>query len=400
MFGWFRRKSRTIDEIAELLDEAGARRGGRHVSTQTALEVSTVLACVEVIASGVAVPELHVMRDLGDGQREKATDAPEYRLLNRRPNEFQTSFEFREMMTLHAALSGDAVAVPVRDVRNDQLSELLPVLPQNVQIERRNRDTILYRIHDEFGLIGEFDHTQVLHIRNRSWDGLRGLNSVKQAASAIGLSMAVEDNMSGLHENGGRPSGILSTESALSPDAVERLKDQFDRFSKASGRFKTAVLDNGFKYEAMAMTAEDAQALETRRFQIEEICRAFGVFPIMVGHADKTATYASAEAFFAANNRRTVLKWQRNWGERLDEFILDGAGPLYTKFDNGEVLSASLKDQGEFFARALGTGGSVPFMTVNEVRAERGLPPIQGGDELREPAASTLAPPETETEGG
>jgi phage portal protein BeeE len=146
------------------------------------------------------------------------------------------------------------------------------------------------------------------------------------------------------------------------------------------------------------MTAVDAQVLENRRFQIEEICRAFGVYPIMIGHSDKTATYASAEAFFAAHNRRTTERWQRMWAEKLDEFVLDGAGPLSVQFDNRQTQLATLRDQGEFFARALGSGGSAPFMTQNEVRELRGLDPKEGGDVLREPVTSTLAPVEEEND--
>ena len=242
--------------------------------------------------------------------------------------------------------------------------------------------------------MGSFRPEDLLIIRNLSWDMMEGMSVVRQARTAIGLAATAEMNLERLHENGGRPSGIVSTDESLSPEAIEKVRSAFARVTKGRNRGGTAVLDRGLKFTPMAMTAVDAQAIETRRFQIEEICRAFGVYPIMIGHADKTATYASAEAFFAAHNRRTVQRWQRLWAERLDEFVLDGDGPLYVEFDNGEDRLASLRDQGEFYARALGSGGSVPFMTINEVRRRRGLPPIDGGDALREPAASTVAMPD------
>lgn len=389
MLGLFGRKGKTIDEIAAQIDGADA---GAPVTTQSALETSVVLACVDIIASGIAVPELKVMRALEGDRSEEAKDDPSFRLLSRRPNEWQTSFEFRQMMTLHCALTGQAIAIPVRSVANGSVTELIPVLPHWVSIQTTRRYETRYVIADEFGPIGTFAPDQVLHLRNMSWEMLKPLNPVRQARGAIGLATQAEKNMAALHANGGRPSGVLSAEGTLSEEALQRLKTAFSRFTTGRERGGTAVVDNNMTYSPISMTAVDAQALENRRFQIEEICRAFGVFPIMVGHSDKTATYASAEAFFAAHNRRTVARWQRMWAEKLDEFVLDGAGPLYVQFDNRETQLATLRDQGEFFARALGSGGSAPFMTANEVRRLRGLDPIEGGDELREPVTSTLAP--------
>jgi HK97 family phage portal protein len=386
----FSRKSKTVDQIAREIDEG---QSGTVVTESSSLGVAAVLACVDVIATSCAVPAMHVMRNLGDDQKEKARDSDLYRLLHRRPNEFQTSLEFRETMTMHAALTGNAYAVPVRDLLSGRVRELLPVMPSQVTIENRGRYDRIYSIHDEFGLLGRYAHDQVFHLRNRSWDRCKGLSVVRQAASAIGLSMATEANIKALQENGGRPGGLLSTEKTLSPDVIERLKHNWSKFKSKRRAYDTAVLDSGLNYTTLAMAPVDTQTLETRRMQVEEICRAFGVFPQMVGYSDKTATFASAEAFFSAHNRITVNKWQENWRQKLDEFVLDGAGPLFVEFDNRSMLSASVKDQGEFFARALGVGGGVPFMTVNEVRAERGLPPIDGGDALREPIASTQKAP-------
>lgn len=397
MFWPFQRRGKSIDEIADQIDAfSDGRTAGQVVTDRTALEVTAVLACVDVIASSCSVPEMHVMRALPGGRKEMATDDPVYRLLNRRPNDFQTSTEFRETITMHAALTGDGYALPVRDVRDGRLIELLPLLPHQVTINQYDRYTVVYTVADEFGVIGRFPHDRIFHLRNRSWDRVRGMSAVRSARKAIGLSMAVEDNLAKLHENGGRPAGILSSEQPLGSEAIARVKAGWAAMTQGAQRYRTAVLDQGLKYQPVAMSSVDAQTQETRRQQVEEICRAFGVFPIMIGHSDKTATYASAEAFFAANNRKTAAKWQMNWRQKVDEFLLDGAGPLFVEFENNEIKNANLKDQGEYFAKALGTGGGVPFMTVNEVRVLRGLQPIEGGDELRDPAASTVAPPKDE----
>ncbi|MEM9787384.1 MAG: phage portal protein [Pseudomonadota bacterium] len=393
MFNFLRRKSaKTIDQIVRELDDMFTGIG---VTRQNALEVSTVFACIDILASGIATPELHVMRQLEDGRKQHALDDPVYRLLHRRPNEFQTSFEFRQMMTAHAALVGEAYALPVRDVRDpSKIIEILPFMPEWVTVDYNTRYEPRIRVQDEFGLVGEFNASQLLILRNMSWHMLRPLKPVQLASKAISLSMAAERNLTGLQENGGRPSGIIYTDGELSDAAVDRVKEGWRRVTSGSGRGGTALFDMGMKFQSIAMNAVDAETNTTRKLQIEEICRAFGVYPIMVGHSDQTATYASAEAFFAAHNRRTVKRWQRMWVEKLDEFVLDGSGPLLAQFDNQETQLATLRDQGEFFARALGSGGSVPFMTQNEVRELRGLGPVDGGDVIREPKNSTLEPVE------
>ncbi|WP_299734671.1 phage portal protein [uncultured Roseobacter sp.] len=393
MFGFLKRKGKTIDQVAAAIDGFGARsEAGQLVTERTALQNTTVLACVAVIADACAVPPLHVIRALEDGRNEHAKDLPIYRLLHRRPNEWQTSLEFRETLTMHAALTGDGFAFPVRDIRNGEISELLPLMPYMVTVEDRSRYDRIYTVADEWGVIARVPATEIFHLRNRSWDRVRGMSAVRNIAKAIGLSMAAEDNAAKVFENGGRASGILTTESGLSKEAVDRIKAGWAAVSNSTGKFKTAILDSGMKYESIAMSSVDNQTLEMRKMQVEEICRGFGVFPQMIGHSDKTATYASAEAFFAAHNRQTERKWQENWIQKVDEFILDGAGPLSVEFANRPIETAPLKDQGEFFSKALGTGGGVPFMTQNEVRAFLGMDPIAGGDVLREPIASTVKP--------
>lgn len=376
------KRSKSIDEIAAQIDRGAV--GSRSMSVEKAMQVTTVLACVDAIATGCAVPDLHVMKDLGGDKKEKAKDHPAYRLLHRRPNEFQTALEFREALTMHSALTGTGYAIPTKDGRG-RLAELLPVLPQHVMVERPSRYEIQYRIVDEFGTVGVFAHDEMFVLRNRSWDLISGLSVIRYAREAFGLAADTEANIAALQQRGGKPGGILSTDSKLNKETVDKLKDLWAKGTTGKNAYKTPVLDNGLKYTPMGMSAVDQQTNETRRMQVEEICRAFGVFPQVVMSTDKASTFGSAEAFFAAHNRLTIGKWQKNWCEKSDEFILDGAGPLFTEFDNRALDGASLKDRGEYYARALGSGGAPPWMTQNEVRAERGLPPLEGGDELFKP---------------
>lgn len=385
---------RPFEEVMARIDDAyGATVAGMAITPQTALQVATVLACVKVISDGCATPALHVYREGADRRRQLAVNIPEYRMLNRRPNEWQTSFEFRRTMTFHAALTGDALAVKV--MAGNRVRELIPVRPGNYQIDRTARYDVRYRVHDEFGMIGEFTADQVFHLPNWQWDFWRGLNAVRLAASAIGLSMAAEQSQAKLHENGGRPAGILTTEAKLDQTAVDRLRQSWRKFTEER-RFGTAILDNAMKYQPLSMSGVDAQHVETRRLQIEEICRAFGVFPIMVGHADKTATFASSEAFFAAHLKHTLAPWHQLWLQRIDEFLLDGSGPLWAEFDTRYLTAGSMADRSTW-ARTMAEMG---IYTRNELRDEEGKDPLPGLDEPLTPANMNGSAPNNSADQG
>lgn len=383
---------RPFEEVIARLDASlgAVSIGGRAISATTALQVATALACGRVVAEGVATPEMQLYREKPDGTRELARNIPEYRMLNRRPNEWQTSFEFRRMMTMHYFFTGDALAVKTK--AGNRTRELIPVKPGMFHIERTSRYQITYRVYDEFGLIGVFGPDDVLHLSNLQWDWVKGMDATRLAASALGLAMAAEENQSKLHENGGRPAGILTSEKSLQPEQLERIQAQFKAFS-ADRRNGLAILDNNWKYMQLAMTGVDGQHLETRRFQVEEVCRAYGVFPQIIGHSDKTATYASAEAFFGAHRIQTMTPHWTLWRQRLDEFVLDGAGPLFVEFDTRYMIGGSLKDHA-MYARTMAEMG---ILTRNELRDDMGRDPLPGLDEPLTPLNMSGKPQEEPT---
>jgi len=375
----------TYDQVANLLDGVGGGRvAGVVVNDKTALQVSTVLACVKVIADGCATPALHVFRERADGRRERAENIPEYRLLSRRPNEWQTSFEWRRLMTLHAALTGTGLSLKVRG-GNGRVRELIPVMPGRWDVRKVSRYEVRYRCWDEFGLIGEFEPDDVFVLNGVQWDWACSLNAVALARSAIGLALATERSQGAMHENGLRPSGTYSVEGNLTEDQHSRLT----KWIKAqTGPDKTGtplILDRAAKWVSTAMTGVDAQHVETRRLQIEEICRVYGVFPIMVGHSDKSATFASSEAFFAAHTKHTLAPWHVAWTQRIDEMLLDGSGPLWAEFDTRYLTAGSMKDRAQWARNMIETG----TYTRNEIRDEEGLDPLPGLDDPLTPLNMT-----------
>jgi HK97 family phage portal protein len=376
-----RSTTRSLDEIEALLGggSTGTSMSGEPVNWRNGLRVSAVLACVKVIADGCATPDFRVYRETKEGKRELARNIPEYRMLNRRPNEWQTSFDFRRTMTMHAALCGDALAIKVKS--GSRVRELIPVEPGNFQIIELSRYDVRYRCYDKFGLIGEFGPEDVLHIPNLRWEMIKSLDVIGLAREAVGLSIAAERSQATLHANGGRPSGILTTPQKLTDEVVDRLKVNWQKFNR-SNRNGVAVLDNDMKFMSLSDNNSDQQALEQRRFQIEEVARPFGVFPIMIGHSDKAATFASSEAFFSAHLIHCLAPWHKLWCERIDEFVLDGSGPLYVEFDTRYLTRGSMKDRAEWSRTMI----EMQIMTRNEVRDEFGLDSVDGGDVFWSPA--------------
>jgi len=371
----------TYDQIADLIDGTmGGTVAGVVVTDKTALQVSTVLACVKVIADGCATPNLHVYREMPDGTRQKATNIPEYRLLSRRPNEWQTSFEWRRQMTIHAALTGAGLSIKTKGA-NGRVRELIPVEPGRWDVRRVSRYEVRYRCWDEFGVIGEFSPDDVFLLNGVQWDWVKSLNAVSLARSAIGLAIATETSQAGMHANGMRPSGVYSVDGSLTADQHERLTAWVAKRSGPENAGKPLILDRAAKWLSTTMSGVDAQHVETRRLQVEEMCRGYGVFPLMVGHSDKTSTFASSEAFFAAHLIHTLTPWHRAWTQRFDETLLDGAGPLFAEFDTRYMRAGSIKDRAVYARTMIEMG----LMSPNEYRDEEGRDPRKGGDEYLQP---------------
>lgn len=393
------RKATTVEminalEVYERMVGSARSKSGTPVTWQTALRVSTVLACAGVIARGIAQVPLKLMQDV-DGRKRVARENPLYWVLHNQPNEWQTSYEYRETMALHLVLCGRHIAI--KNEFRGELLELLPVEPQMVQLQRGNDGTIKYLITLPGGSRQEYSQSQVWHVRGMGWNGWDGLEPLQLAREAIGLAMASEDSQSLLHANGLRPSGVYSVEGTLNPEQHKALRRHLVDNYAGDKAGLPMIVDRAAKWLSTTMSGVDAQHLETRRFQVEEVCRAMGVMPIMVGHADKSQTYASSEQQFIAHVVHTLSPWYQRIEQSIDAHLLGRqqveAG-YYAKFVPAGLLRGAIKDQGEYFAKALGSGGAPAWMTQDEVRDLLEMNPM-GGDAAKLPAATNLpkAPP-------
>jgi HK97 family phage portal protein len=376
----------TLDLFREVY---GGRQAstGHTVNAETALCVSTVFACARVVGLGLAQVPLKIMRDEGDGKKKKpARDHHLYKLLARKPNFRQTSFEFREMMGWHLVLQGSFYAF--KNIVFGKLKELIPFGYGAVREEIQDDGTTVYWVTGRSGVPKPFPASVVWHVRGPSLDGFTGMNLISKAREAIGLAIATEEQHSRMHKNGVRTSGVYSVEGSLNDAQHKALRDWLDReYAGLESAGKPIILDRSAKWLSTSMNGVDSQHLETRRFQIEEICRFFGVMPIMIGYSDKASTYASAEQMFLAHVVHTLAPWYKRIEDSIDVHLLtdkEFEQGFYANF----VEEGLLRGDSETTANVLDKYVNGGLITPNEGRAKLDMnpDPDPASDKLRVPA--------------
>lgn len=351
-------------------------KSGKAVNVETSLEVVCVFACLRVLAEGVAQIPLKVFREREGGGKDAARDHALYDVLHRRPNPWQTSFEFRESLVFHAALAGDFFAF--KNVVGGQVRELIPLENNTVTVKRKS-DLSLEYVVSANGDQRTFPQEAIWHVRGPSWDTWRGMPAVKYAREAIGLSIATEEAHAKLHANGAQASGVYSVEGKLSPEQYRDLRDWIEASICGENRSRPFVLDHAAKWTQISMSGVDAQHLETRKHQVEEICRAFRVMPIMIGQADKAATYASAEQMFLAHVIHTLCPWYERIEQSIDVNLLteaDRKQGVYAKFLPNGLMRGASKDRSDFYYKMWQMGVFSP----NQILELEDENPYTGGE--------------------
>lgn len=384
---WRKKSASTYDILRELLGRRTSATG-KVVSVQTAVEVATVFACMRVIGEGIAQVPLKLMQESADGKtRLAAKKHPLYEILACRPNAWQTSFEYREMVAMHAVLCGNAFSFVNRSV-NGSILELLPFAPGQVTVKQADDWTLTYAVRAANGKTQTFPAAAIWHVRGPSWNSWMGLEAVQIAREAIGLALATEEQQARMQKNGVRSSGTYSVEGALNTDQYKALKSWIEQeMAGIENTGKPMVMDRAAKWLNTSMTGVDAQTIETRRMQIEEICRFFRVNPIMVGAESKNTTYASAEQMFLAHVVHTLAPWYQRIEQSIDANLLtekERAEGLYANFVEEGLLRGSAKDTKDAILGYVNGG----LITTNEGRAKLDMNPDSdpASDKLRIPA--------------
>jgi HK97 family phage portal protein len=352
--------------------EGNARTSaGVRVTAETALECSTVLACVRLIAENVATVPLHVYRRLPEGGKERARDLPLYRMLQQQPNPWQTSFEFREMLTAHCLLYGNAYA-EVRPGPSGAVNELWPLHPSRMKVEQLEDGSLRYCYREQNGRETIYRQDQIFHLRWLSNDGVMGILPITLSRDAIALAQALETHGGAYFGNACRLSGLMESDNPITVETAERLREQFERMHRGSDRaHRTAVLPQGVHWKDVQSTNEASQFLETRQYQVIEICRAYRVDPSYV--QDKTKVgYASQEQAAIDLVQQTLLPWFRRWESAITRDLVVRDDIFFAEFDTRGLLRGDLAAQANWLQTMLNTG----IYSINECREVLNMNPI------------------------
>lgn len=378
----------TIDEWWSEFGPASTSAGGIAVTQITALQVSTVMACVSILSEDVAKLPVHVYRPRKDGGRDIVTDHPVEKLLQK-PNDYQSTFEFIEQMQVALLLRGNAYSPIIRDGRG-RPTALIPVNPDRVSIYEGPGGSVFYMVarrgpHDMAMLESlplMVPAEDMLHVRWMSIDNsLWGASRIGLAREAIALALSQQELAGRLSANNTNLGGVLQTDQKLSKDAAERLaKNWKDRKSGLRNAGEIAVLEQGLKWSPLGMTAVDAEFIASRNYQVPEIARLFRMPLHKIGVMDRMAG-SSVEQLDQDYMNNTVSSYLNRWEAKISQtFDLADAG-LTVEFDISKFLRASITAR--YNAYRAGIVGM--FLTPNEARRAENLPDKDGGDELYQP---------------
>jgi HK97 family phage portal protein len=364
----------------------GGTTSGKAVNERTAMQTTAVYACVRILAESIAGLPLHVYKYRSDGGKERIPFHPLYHLLHDEPNPEMTSFVFRETLMSHLLLWGNAYAQVVRNGRGQAIA-LYPLLPSKMEVSRASNGELVYKYYrdvDESGLNPKGGYVtlrkdEVLHIPGLGFDGLIGYSPIAMAKNAIGMSLATEEYGASFFANGANPGGVLEHPGVIKD--IQRVKDSWNSAYQGSGNaHKVAVLEEGMKFQAIGIPPEQAQFLETRKFQINEIARIFRVPPHMVGDLEKSS-FSNIEQQSLEFVKYTLDPWVIRWEQSLQQALIlpSEKTTLFIKFNLDGLL------RGDYQSRMNGysVGRQNGWMSANDIRELENMnriPTEEGGD--------------------
>ena len=363
----------------------GGTTSGKAVTERSAMQMTAVYSCVRILAEAVAGLPLHLYKYNEDGGKEKAIDHPLYRLLHDEPNPEMSSFVFRETLMTHLLLWGNAYAQVIRNGKNEVVA-LYPLMPNKMSVDRDENGHLYYTYYrgpDEAIKNKEFAVTlqpsDVLHIPGLGFDGLVGYSPIAMAKNAIGMAIACEEYGAKFFANGATPGGVLEHPSTIKDP--QRVRESWQAaFGGSSNSNKVAVLEEGMKYTPISISPEQAQFLETRKFQINEIARIFRVPPHMVGDLEKSS-FSNIEQQSLEFVKYTLDPWVIRWEQSIQRTLLshDEKVRYFVKFNLEGLLRGDYQSRMNGYAIGRQNG----WMSANDIRELENLdriPAEEGGD--------------------
>ena len=353
-------------------DDGGSRTpSGIRVTADNSMACSAYTACIRVISDAVSSLPLHVYERLPNGGKAKAPANPIYRLLHMQPNPWQTAQEFRDWMTGQYLHYGASYA-EIRPGARGAVSELWPLHSSRMEAERLENGRLRYKYKEPTGKITTYSQDQIFALRFTTEDGIRAIPTYKIFQNAIGLAQALESHGSTYFGNGARPGIVLESDNPIPPEASERLREQWERMHRGPDRaFRTAVLPNGVKAKELSSSNEAAQFLETRQYQVIEICRAFRVPPHMIQDLTRS-TYSNIEVQGTEFVQHCLLPHLKRWEAAISRDLITDDETYFAEHAVSGLLRGDHASRSAYYVSALQNG----WMTVNEIRELENLNPI------------------------
>ncbi len=357
-----------------LVTSAGVR-----VTEETAMRHTAVYAAVKLLAETLASLPLSVYRRLPDGGKKALTEHPLHNLLHYQPNHYQSSFEFREMMQGHIGLRGNCYALKHVNAVG-QIDALEPLHPNRVTPAWNENGRIIYKVLTpvskgaEIGFVEKvYTAEEIFHVRGLTLDGLIGLSPIAHHRETIGLGMAAQEYGNRFFSNDATPKGVLEYPGSFKNDEdFNQFRARWQSSQGGANRGKTAVLENGMKYNDIGMTNEDAQFLDTKKYNVTDIARIFNIPPHMIGDLEK-ATFSNisdqAIQFVVHTMRPWFVRWEQAF--KRDMIVEDD---VFVEFNVDALLRGNIKDRYAAHAVGINTG----FLTRNEARAMENKNPLPG----------------------
>ena len=341
----------------------GGTTSGKAVNERTAMQTSAVYACVRILAESVAGLPLHVYERTANGSKSTKPSHPLYRLLHDEPNREMTSFVFRETLMSHLLLWGNAYAQIIRDGRGFPIA-LYPLLPDRMAVDRNESGELVYTYQSDKGQV-KLRRENVLHIPGLGFDGLIGYSPIAMAKNAVGLALATEDYGATFFANGANPGGVLEHPGVIKPEQADRLRESWQSQFGGANAHKVAVLEEGLKFHQMSIPPEQAQFLETRKFQTNEIARIFRVPPHMVGDLEKSS-FSNIEQQSLEFVKYTLDPWVVRWEQSLQQALIlpSEKATIFIKFNLDGLLRGDYQSRMQGYSTGIQNG----FMSVNDVR--------------------------------
>ena len=363
----------------------GGSTSGKPVNERSAMQMTAVYSCVRILAEAVAGLPLHLYKYTESGGKAKATDHPLYLLLHDEPNPEMSSFVFRETLMTHLLLWGNAYAQIIRNGKGEVVA-LYPLMPNKMTVDRDSNGQLYYtyqrsneEAHTMEGSSVKLKPSDVLHIPGLGFDGLVGYSPIAMAKNAIGMAIACEEFGAKFFANGAAPSGVLEHPGTIKDPS--RVRDAWQsQFGGSSNSGKVAVLEEGMKYTPISISPEQAQFLETRKFQINEIARIFRVPPHMVGDLEKSS-FSNIEQQSLEFVKYTLDPWIIRWEQSMMRVLLslDEKKEYFIKFNLEGLLRGDYQSRMNGYSIARQNG----WMSANDIRELENLdriPAEQGGD--------------------